>query len=121
MRGVITVELKGLRFVARHGVYDEEALLGNEFEVDLLMDYKAPDKTITSLGETVNYVAAYTIVQEEMQEPQQLLETCAMKIGTRLHHQFPQIQKLVITIRKLAPPITNFVGSVGVTYTKVFA
>jgi dihydroneopterin aldolase len=49
-----------------------------------------------------------------------VLETCAMQIADRLQKQFPQIEKLTISIRKLSPPITNFTGSVGVVYSKDF-
>ncbi len=120
MAGQLTIDLKGLRFFAEHGMYAEEIKIGNEFEVDLSISYKAPKKTIVSMEQTINYVEAYRIVKEEMAEPKYLLETCAMKIVERLHQEFNQIEKILITVKKLAPPITNFTGSVGVTVCKEF-
>ncbi len=120
MAGQLTIELNGLRFFAEHGMYAEEIKIGNEFEVDLCISYQAPEKPIVSIEQTINYVDAYCIVKEEMAEPKHLLETCAMKIIDRLHTHFKEIEKIQITVKKLAPPITNFTGSVGVTICKEF-
>lgn len=117
MTGHFTIELKGLRFFAQHGMYEEEAKVGNEFEVDVSVVHSAPEKMISSIDQTVNYAEIFRIVQDEFSHRRQLLETCAMQIAGRLQKQFPEIEKLTISIRKLNPPITNFSGSVGVTYT----
>jgi dihydroneopterin aldolase len=111
-----TIELKGLRFFAEHGLYPEEQLIGNEFEVDVAIHYQAPER-ITSIKETINYVDVFHIVKENFMKRQQLLETCALQIAGKLQEHFPQISQLTISIRKLNPPISNFTGSVGFTYT----
>jgi len=48
------------------------------------------------------------------------LETCAMEICEALHENFSEIRKISIYIKKINPPITNFTGSVGVSYSKEF-
>jgi 7,8-dihydroneopterin aldolase/epimerase/oxygenase len=118
MPGQFNIELKGLRFFAGHGMYEEEYKVGNEFEVDISIDTLAPELQINSLAQTVDYVAVYRIVQEEFRIRQYYIETCAMQIADKLELQFPQINKIIISIRKLNAPITNFTGSVGVTYTR---
>ena len=120
MSGFLTIELKGLRFRAFHGVLEEEGLLGNDFEVELLVHYQAPENRITSIKDTINYVDIYGIVKEEMNVRSALLETVVMKICHRLHVDYPQIEKITITLSKLTPPIHNFTGTVGVTYTKAY-
>jgi 7,8-dihydroneopterin aldolase/epimerase/oxygenase len=120
MAGTITVELTGLRFFAYHGVHKEEAVLGNEFEVDAFIEQTAPGETIIAIEDTINYATVYTLIKEEMQVRQALLETCVMRIADRLQQQFPRIEKVKITVRKLAPPIAGFTGRVGVTYTREF-
>ncbi|MBD0298163.1 MAG: dihydroneopterin aldolase [Flavisolibacter sp.] len=117
MAGMISIELHQLRFFAAHGVYEEEAKLENEFEVDLQISYTAPENVITKIDETINYVSVYSIVKEEMGERKLLLETCAVHIIKRLKQVFPQISSISISIKKLNPPIPGFMGSVGVTYT----
>ncbi len=116
----LTIELKGLRFFAEHGMYAEEIKIGNEFEVSLCISIQAPKEPIVSIDQTINYVEVYRIVKDEMIEPKHLLETCAMKIVERLHEEFNRIEKIQITVKKLAPPITNFTGSVGVSICKEF-
>ncbi len=120
MTGYMTVELRGLRFFGEHGMYAEEKKVGNEFEVDVLITYKAPEKPITAINDTVNYVEVYRIVEAELLDRKQLLETCAMRICDDLVPIFPRIQKAYVSIRKTTPPITNFTGSVGVSYTREY-
>jgi len=117
MVGHFIIELKGLRFFAEHGMYEEELKVGNEFEVDIAIGTKAPKKKISSIDQTINYVDVFRIVKEEFKQRKQLLETCAMQISNRLQERFPNVEKLTISIRKLNPPITNFTGSIGVTYS----
>ena len=120
MSAHFNIELKGLRFFAEHGMYEEERRVGNEFEVDISVACKSPKKKITSIEQTINYVELYRILQEEFAKRRQLLETLAMDIAERIQVQFDEIQTLLITIRKLNPPITNFSGSVAITYSKEF-
>ncbi len=120
MAGSITIELKGLRFFAQCGVYAEEAKVENEVEVNMEIHYTAPGKVITELKETIDYTAAYRIVKKVLEEENKLLETAVMKICDDLYTQFNQVTKVVLSVTKLTPPITNFTGSVGVTYTKVY-
>lgn len=120
MSGHFTIELRQLRFFADHGMYAEEMKVGNEFEVDISVGCKSPKKKITSIEQTINYVEVYRIVQEEFAKRRQLLETLAMDIAEQIRLQFTEIENVVITIRKLHPPITNFSGSVAVTYSRTF-
>jgi 7,8-dihydroneopterin aldolase/epimerase/oxygenase len=120
MAGWMTVELKGLRFFAEHGMYPEERKVGNEFEVDVSVVYKVPKKTIQSIEETVNYVEIYRIIEDEFRDRKLLLETCAMKICERVQHVFTGLKSISISIKKINPPITNFTGYVGVSYSKEF-
>jgi dihydroneopterin aldolase len=120
LAGHFNIELKNLRFFAEHGMYAEEMKVGNQFEVDISVECKAPKKTITSIEQTINYVEIYRIIQEEFNQRKNLLETVAMQIADRVEDQFPELEKFSISIRKLNPPITNFAGSVSVTYCKNF-
>jgi dihydroneopterin aldolase len=120
MAGHFIIELKDLRFFAEHGMYQEEVKVGNEFEVDISLECKSPKKAITSINQTINYVEVYRIVQEVFATRKLLLETCAMQIAEQIQVQFPEVDQLTVRIRKLNPPITNFSGFVGITYTKSF-
>jgi 7,8-dihydroneopterin aldolase/epimerase/oxygenase len=116
----ITVELSYLRFFAFHGLYEEEKKTGNEFEVNVKVSFKTPEKVISKLHDTVNYVRLHAIVNEMMQHPEKLLETVAMKIAERIHEEFLHASCAEIQIVKLHPPIINFTGNVSVSYKKEF-
>ena len=114
------IQLQGIRFFGEHGMYEEERQVGNEFELNLSVEIKAPKKSPVSLEDTVNYVEIYRIAEEVFSERKQLLETCAMEIAEKLHEQFPEILKVDVSIKKIKPPITNFSGSVAVSFTRTF-
>ena len=101
-------------------MFEEEALVGNSFEVNLSLTVKAPEKVVTSLDDTINYAAVYGIVKDILTVQRALLETLAMEITEELKKQFPSIRIATIQIIKLHPPISAFTGSVSVTYTKKF-
>lgn len=119
MDAAMTIELKGLRFYGYHGLHEEEGKAGNAFEVEVKMT-QAVTGPIHSIDQTANYVQAYGIIKEEMEMPRPLLETLAQAIGDRLHEAFPSSSQLTVSIQKLSAPLPNFIGSVGVTYTKEY-
>lgn len=120
MSSSFTIELKNLRFFAEHGLYAEEAAAGNEFEINIALTTKAPETTLISLEETINYAAVYQTVKDIFTDRQALLETVAMNIAAALKKRFPALRKASVQITKLHPPISYFNGSVSVTYKKKF-
>jgi 7,8-dihydroneopterin aldolase/epimerase/oxygenase len=120
MSSIMNIELKGLRFFATHGWHEEEAFTGNEFEVAITASFIPTDAVITAIDQTISYVDIYTIAKEVFAVREKLLETVAMKMAEKIHNSFPQVKKVQISITKLSAPITSFIGSVGISYTKEF-
>ncbi len=119
MPATITIELKALRLYGRHGWHEEEAVLGNEFEVTLIATFPAAE-SIDSLHDTVDYAEVYGLVKAVFAEREKLLETVAQKITTAVSAAYPKIKHLQITITKRNPLIQAFTGTVGITYTHTF-
>lgn len=119
MSATITIELKGLRFYAYHGWHEEEAILGNEFEVSIFATFPSKD-AITSITDTVDYTKIHQLAATVFMQREKLLETVAQNISAAIEQEFNDIKQLRITITKLAPPIVSFTGTVGITYTKTF-
>lgn len=115
-----TIQLHGLRFFAEHGMYEEERVVGNEFEVNISLQIKAPKEKVRSLQKTVNYAEVYRITKELFLQRKPLLETLAMEIAEALKEQFPSIKKTSVEIKKRNPPITAFTGSVGIIYERSY-
>ena len=116
---MLTIHLHKLLFHSFHGVYEEEQLLGNDFEVnaDIVLD---TNEQLTKLRQTVNYVTVYEMIKHRMQQPTPLLETVAQELNQAIHKIDDRIKSVNITIKKLSPPIENFQGEVGVSYKTAF-
>src|SRR5690606_26127296 len=112
---MMTISLKRLRFFAHHGLYEGERKTGNEFEVNMSVSFDTRTTIITRVQETIDYVTLARIVKEKMSSPQDLLETIAMRIAEKVHHDFPHVKRIEVSIDKLNPPIEQFTGQTGVT------
>ncbi|UAY50717.1 dihydroneopterin aldolase [Ferruginibacter albus] len=111
---MFTIHLDNLKFYSYHGLHDEESILGNEYIVNIDIEFKE-DKKITSIHETINYVSIYSLIKEQMQKPTALLETLAQNIVDEIKKVDPRITSIVFNIRKMNSPIEAFRGNVGVT------
>lgn len=113
---MLYIQLSNLKFHAFHGVYEEERILGNAYEVNLKAGFFPKKIFIQHLEDTVDYTAIYKIVSEIMAEPTPLLETVAGKIVEAITTRYAQIEELKVSIKKLYPPVNNFEGRVGVSF-----
>lgn len=120
MNGLITIELKKLRFLAYHGLYAEERKTGNEFEINLSVAYMPASATIEELTGTINYSDLYSLLKTEMAKPRHLLETWVMETAEIIHQSFAQIKKIEISITKLQVPTAKFTGTAGVQYKREY-
>ncbi len=116
---MIEVHLNKMKFFAHHGWHDEEGITGTEFEVSLSVIFE-PKEEITALHDTVNYTVLYNIIQQRFLHPSRLLETLAQDITEEIHKNDPRINSINISIDKINPPISNFTGTAGISYSKSF-
>lgn len=117
---MFTIHLNKLRFFAHHGLQDEEAITGTNFEIDVSIKFD-PVKKVTSIHQTINYADVYEVIKKHMQHPVALLEMLAENITEQIYLLDNRIRLITIVINKLHPPINNFTGTVGVTYSKAFS
>src|SRR5690606_32432479 len=116
----LTIKLKQVRFFGYHGLYENESLTGNEFEIDLQVSIEPTVNIIRNMEESISYVSLFELVKKRMQQREALLETLAMDITNLIYAEFKNVKEVSITIIKITPPFENFSGKVGVTYNKVF-
>lgn len=101
---MLTIALEQIRFRAFHGLYPEEQVIGNDFIVDVYVTI--PGTTpVDDLADTVNYEGLFTVVEAVMAVPQPLLEQVVTDISEAVRKKYPQVQKTVVTLRKLNPPM----------------
>jgi dihydroneopterin aldolase len=117
---MITITLQNIIFHSYHGIHEEEKILGNEYEVNAVVEFPEGQNVIAHLNETIDYSRLYDIIQKRMNIPCPLLETLAMETGWAMKNEFQEIQVASITITKKNPPITGFRGDVSVTWRREF-
>ena len=65
MTGLLTIELKQLRFFGYHGLFEEEKRTGNEFEISLTLGIDPGGRIIRDLADTIDYAAIFELVKKE--------------------------------------------------------
>lgn len=114
------IKLTGIWGFGYHGVFDHEAKNGQDFYVDLeiTLDLSTASKS-DDLKDTVDYGSLADLVVEEITgERVQLVERLAGRIADRLRSEFPEIQKIAVTVHKPKAPVSAQVADISVTITR---
>lgn len=111
-----TIHLQDMEFRAYHGCYDLEQMVGNRFNVGLVITAHLGEVAEQDAVElAVNYLTVYEVVREQMRVTQRTIERVAQNIIVAVKERFPQIVEVECTVSKLAPPLGGKVGAVSVT------
>ncbi len=114
-RDVIT--LTGVRARGRHGVLAAERRDGQEFVVDLELGFGLQAAAQTDeLHRTVNYAEVAALAVDVIQgEPQNLIETVAGRIVTRVLAEHALVETVSVTVHKPQAPVGVPFADVAVT------
>ncbi len=115
---MLSIHLQNLQFRSFHGLYAEERILGNHFEVNLTIKYQPQSLPINSLEQTIDYQNVFKVIEQRMSIPTALLETLVVDIANEIMDSFSMVEEVDICIAKKNPPIKNFIGNVAVNYHK---
>lgn len=108
--------LKDLGFYGYHGVYAEEAKLGQRFFVDLELgiDLTAP-ATTDRLSTGLSYADIYDAVKTTFESRRmKLLEALAQNIVEEIFARFQSVEWIVIRVRKPEAPIAMVRGEAAI-------
>lgn len=117
---MITVQLQNLLFNGFHGIHEEEKILGNQYIIDVSVEFHERDEVIVHINETVNYAVIYNIIKKRISIPTPLLETIVMEVGNEIHKEFPYLKSISICMQKMHPPIEGMQGAARVCWKKEF-
>lgn len=110
-----SISIENMSFYAHHGCYEQEQIVGTLFTVDVHFDYDASEAIRTDdVHQTVNYLAVYQTIAEEMKQASHLLEHVAWRIKTAIEKTYPQTSNIKVRVCKLNPPLGGQVGQVCV-------
>lgn len=117
---MVRVQLHNLLFKAFHGIYEEERILGNEYCVNVILEFHEKTEVIQRINETIDYSKVYDIIKSRMMIATPLLETVVMQTGNDIHLEFPDLKTISISIKKLNLPIEGMQGFAEVSWHKEF-
>jgi dihydroneopterin aldolase len=113
------IRLNGMEFFAFHGCLHEEQVTGNNFLVDIAMDYDMEKASNSDdLPDALNYAEVYELVKKEMLIRSHLLEHLCSRILNRLFECFPQLNSAEVCVAKQNPPIGGKMENVSVSQKK---
>jgi len=109
------IEVNGIKVYAFHGCLDEEAKIGGNYTVDIVLhtDFSAAAME-DDLTKTISYVDINRIVAEEMAVRSKLIEHVGQRIFTRIQIETKQLKKLKVKIVKICPPINGDVENASI-------
>ncbi len=111
------IVLKNCAFFARHGVFSEEAVLGQRFFVDAVLQVE-PGNALENddIDGTVDYGAAFALIEAMVTGNRRfLIEALALEIAKSMCENFDQIKHAQITIRKPNAAVPGIFDYVEVT------
>lgn len=104
-----------MRLHACHGVLEQERIVGNDYVVNLIVDYPLQQACESDdVADTLDYSVAAAIIREEMATPSKLLENVAHRIAYSIIRRFPATEAVEVDILKIAPPMQADTAGAGV-------
>jgi len=110
-----TVEVNGIKLYAYHGCLNEEAAIGGNYIVDVLVitDFTEAMQN-DDLKKTVDYVDVNRIVKREMAIRSKLIEHVGHRILNAIRDEIANIETVRVKVTKLTPPINGDVDNVAI-------
>ncbi len=109
------IKVSGINVYAYHGCMPEETKIGGKYIVNVELYSNLEVSCISdNLKDTIDYVRVNEIVEEEMAIPSKLIEHVGYRILKRLKQEFRCLEKAVVNVVKLSPPINGNVNEVSI-------
>lgn len=109
--------VRGIELFARHGVFAEEAALGQRFEIDIECELDAtPYSRTDDEDAAVRYDHIYETVRSTVVDGERvkLIETLAERLAGAVLEGYPAVERVTVEVRKPSAPVPGPFGSIGV-------
>ncbi|MDX2189817.1 MAG: dihydroneopterin aldolase [Bacteroidota bacterium] len=117
---IVEISLHGIEFFAYHGFYAEERKIGNKYGIDVTFTAEVGDSPLNDdLSQTIDYESVYQIIKKVIETPTKLLEAIANRILDAMFLEFPQVQKVEVTVSKFNPPVGGICQKASAKMLKV--
>ena len=109
------IKINKIRTYSFIGCMDEEKKIGSEYETNIEINFMCAFEELNdNLKETVDYVTVSKVVNDEMTNVCNLLETVIYRIGKKLLNIDDKVSSVVVEIKKMNPPIEGVAQFVSV-------
>lgn len=109
------IKLHNIKTFSFHGCMPEEAKIGSDYRVDITAHGDFRDAASSdNLVHAIDYVHLNRIVKEEMDKRANLLENVAQRIIDRILLEIVMVEKVIVAVSKINPPIGGDVEYVTV-------
>lgn len=108
--------MDGLSFYGYHGLFEEEAQLGQRFVVDVALevDVERPGRS-GQMADSVHYGQVYERIRSLVEgQPFRLIEQLAVAIADDLLAHFERIEGLEVRVKKPQAPVPGIFNHVAV-------
>jgi dihydroneopterin aldolase len=112
--------LKALVLHAHHGVGEDEGRIGQQFLLDLTLDFDLSAASRSDkLADTISYADLVEVASKAFRSRRfRLVEAAAGAVADAVLSEFPRIQRLTVTVHKPHAPIAAVFSDVGVTLVR---
>jgi dihydroneopterin aldolase len=113
------ISLEGMEFFAKHGVHEQERIIGNRYRVDVEVEAALWQAALSDkVEDTIDYGKIYRIVEKEIYKPAHLLEHLAGNILNHLFLQIAEVEKAQVSVYKYNAPVGGICTWAKVTLSK---
>ncbi|MCC7347840.1 MAG: dihydroneopterin aldolase [Variibacter sp.] len=112
--------VKALVLHAHHGVGEDEGRIGQQFLLDLTLDFDLSAASRSDkLADTISYADLVEVAGKAFRSRRfRLVEAAAGAVADAVLSEFPRIQRLTVTVHKPHAPIAAVFSDVGVTLVR---
>ncbi len=102
-----TIYLKNIHLRARHGVLPQEHVVGNDYVLNVEVDYPLSAACQSdNVADTLNYAEVLSLVRDAMNVSSALLEHVAYRICEAVLDHYSKATAVRVDLMKVAPPMT---------------
>ena len=114
------ISITGIKAFGYHGVLPQEAIDGQEFIVDLVINLDLQGASQSDdLSQTVNYADLAQIIHENIiGERVALIERLAGRIADEIKSAYQEIHSVSVTVHKPHAPVAVDFADIAVTITR---
>lgn len=110
------IELRGMRFMGRHGVHLDERMEPQPFEVDVILEADLAAAASDDLADTIDYAAVFDEVRSRVESGSyRLIEALAGAIAGDVLAAHPRVAAVEVRVRKPNAPLPGAFDTIEAT------